>query len=90
MVGFAILKVEAGPTYGHELWTLCTSEESLLLVGVKWECAEADRKAVSGFSVIKPTHIHTCIMNSLSYTKSVRIKGLPKGKKEEELKSKWL
>lgn len=87
MVGFAILKGKAGPTYGHELWTLCTPEESLLLVGVKWECAEADRKAVN---VIKPMRIYTCIMNSLTYTKPVKIKGLPKGKKEEELKSKWL
>lgn len=87
MIGFAISKGEAGPTYDHELWTLCTP---LLLVGVKWECAEANRKAVNGFSVIKPMHIHTCIMNSLAYTKPLRIKGLPKGKKEEELKSKWL
>lgn len=35
LLGFAILKGEAGATYSPEHWVLCTTEESLLTVGME-------------------------------------------------------
>lgn len=49
-----------------ELWVLCTTEDSLPMMQCKRGCAEADRRAVNEFAVIKPIYIHMCIMSLCS------------------------
>lgn len=49
-----------------ELWVLCTTEDSLPMMQCKCGCAEADRRAVNEFAVIKPIYIHMCIVSLCS------------------------